>query len=73
LITRGQSFSIRIISVWIAAVSTVSLPELLFGTAAGFVSAAGWQPLKMNSENNKQRPAKKPFRFIVSTPLLGDA
>jgi hypothetical protein len=67
LIARGQSFSMRISSVSIEAVSTVSLVEFVLETGAlRFVStAAGLQPLKMIKENTSEKTDKNPFRVMI--------
>jgi len=67
LIARGQSFSMRINSVSIEAVSTVSLVEFVLETGAlRFVStAAGLQPLKIIKENTSEKTDKTPFRVMI--------
>jgi hypothetical protein len=69
LIARGQSFSMRINSVSIEAVSTVSLAEfVLDAVALRFVStSAGLQPLKIIKENTSEKTDKNPFRVMINS------
>src|SRR6266545_3055399 len=68
LTTRGQSSSIRVNSVSIAAVSTVSAVGLAAGAIVFAFSAAFWQPPKSTKEKINDSMTKTPFCFI--DPLL---
>jgi len=73
LITRGQSFSILINSVSIAAASIVSVAGLGVVAALLVFSAAFWQPLKSTREIASEMESQEPLIFIVPLLLPGDA